>query len=76
MTIYYKTITVLCEYPFNDEVDYRYCEFYTKTKSKGSKRYQKIDDLVFESATTLKDKIKYLETMLEQKDIELIKLKF
>jgi len=76
MNVYYKVITVWCDYPFNDVVDYKYIEFYTKTKSKGSKRYKKIEGTPFEKNTTLVTKMPFLKEKLKQSKITLIKLKF
>lgn len=74
MDIFYKTITVFCKYPFQTEVDYKYVEFYKKTKRKGSKRYVKIENLVFDSDTTTNEKIEFLKEALDQKEITLTKL--
>lgn len=73
-TYYCKTVTVFEKYPFQTEVKERFVEFYIKTKSKGSKRFQKIEGLKFNSNTSLKEKENYLKSNLEKENIKLFKL--
>ena len=38
-TIYWKKIDVWCEYPFNQEIDYRYIEFHSKKRTNYKTKY-------------------------------------
>jgi hypothetical protein len=73
-TYYYQTVTIFEKYPFQSEVKERFVEFYVKTKSKGSKRFQKIEGLRFKSNTSLTEKENYLKANLEKENIKLLKL--
>lgn len=57
-------------------VDEKHVEFYEKTKSKGSKRYKKIEGLRMDSNTTIQQKETFIKEKLELKKVEIIKLKF
>jgi hypothetical protein len=70
MTIYYKTFEVWCDYPFQDMIDYRYCEF-----SYSKRKFKKIDGLNFDSNTSLEEKINHLKKELNLKNVSLIKIK-
>lgn len=75
-TIYYKVVTIWHPYPYTQIVDEKYCEFYEKTKLKGSKQYKKIDGLKMDSNTTIQEKETYIKEKLELEKVEIIKLKF
>lgn len=75
-TIYYKIIITYCDYPFMEIIDEKYVEFYEKTKSKGLKRYKKIDGLRIDSNTSIEEKKEYLKKELSLNEVDIIKLKF
>jgi hypothetical protein len=54
--IYYKVTEVWCEYPFQSEVDYRFCMFFQK------KKFKQITDLIMDS-TTDKRKEEYFKKL-------------
>ncbi len=70
-TIYYRIIIVWCKWPFQDEVDEKYVEFYVKRK----KRFNSILGLKMESNTSIEDKVKYLREKLVVKKLTVIKIK-
>ncbi len=70
MIIYYKVIIVWSKYPFQDEVDEKYCEFYTsKVKRKV------IEGLRMDSNTSIQEKEAYLKEKLNLKRVTVKKLK-
>lgn len=69
MKIYYKVIEVWCKYPFQAEIDYRYCVF-----SYSKKKFKQIPDLIMDSTTSIKEKEEYLKLSLNLKKVEVIKL--
>ena len=64
MTIYYRIIDVWCKYPFQDTIDYRYCEF-----SYSKKRFKGIENLKIDSQTSIKEKEDYLKKELNLKNV-------
>lgn len=64
MTIYYRIIDVWCKYPFQDTIDYRYCEF-----SYSKKRFKSIENLKIDSQTSIKEKEDYLKKELNLKNV-------
>ena len=69
MKIYYKVIEVWCDYPFQHEIDYRYCVF-----SYSKKKFKKIPDIIMDSKTSIKEKEDYLKMKLNLKKVEVFKL--
>lgn len=69
MIVYYKVVEVWCDYPFQTEIDYRYCIF-----SFSKKKFKQITDIVMDSTTSIKEKEDYLKIKLDVKKINVIKL--
>jgi len=69
MNIYYKVIEVWCNYPFQHEIDYRYCIF-----SYSKRKFKQINGLRIDSNTSIKDKEEYLQKELKLKSVKVIKL--
>jgi hypothetical protein len=69
MIVYYKVIEVWCDYPFQTEIDYRYCIF-----SFSKNKFKQITDIVMDSTTSIKEKEDYLKIKLDLKKIKVIKL--
>lgn len=70
MIIYYRVIEVWCEYPFQDIIDHRYCEF-----SYSKRKFKRIEGLTFDSDTQLIEKEEYLKKELNLKRVALQKIK-
>ena len=68
--IYYKVIEVWCSYPFQNEIDYRYCIF-----SYSKRKFKKIEDIIMDSTTSIKEKQEYLKMKLNLNNVEVIKVK-
>lgn len=68
MKIYYKVIEVWCDYPFQDTIDYRYCNFSYKEKP-----FECIG-LKIDSKTSIKEKESFLKKELGFKKIKVVKL--
>jgi len=71
MDVYYRVVEVWCKYPFNQEIDYRYCEFSLSKKKFQSKKL----DITCPSQTTIEEKQDLLKSFLKIKKINIIKLK-
>lgn len=69
MIIYYKVTEVWCKYPFQNEIDYRYCTF-----SFSKKKFKQITDLIIDSTTSIKEKEEYLKLKLNLNKVNIIKL--
>lgn len=70
MKIYYRVITEWCKWPFNNEVDKRYCVF-----SYSKKRFSPIDGIEMDSDTSIKEKEEYLKQKLNLKKVTVEKIK-
>lgn len=70
MIIFYKIIEVWCKYPFQQEIDYRYCEF-----SYSKKTFRKIKGLKLRSDTSIHEKETYLKKELNLKKLTVQKVK-
>jgi len=70
MIIYYRVIEVWCKFPFQGEIDHRYCEF-----SYSKRKFKKIEGLTFNSDTQLTEKEEYLKKELNLKRVALQKIK-
>jgi len=75
MTIYYKVHVIWCKYPFQDVIDEKYVKFYRKVKNKGSNRFQMILELEMKTNTTIEEKKEYLRKELNERNINVIKIK-
>jgi hypothetical protein len=69
MEIYYKVVEVWFKYPFQSEIDYRYCVF-----SFSKKKFKQISDIIMDSTTSIKEKEEYLKLKLDLKKVKVIKL--
>lgn len=70
MTIYYRVIEVWCKYPWQDTIDYRYCEF-----SYSKRKFKAIENLRLDSNTSIKDKEDFLKKELNLKKVIVLKVK-
>ena len=70
MTIYYKVIEVWCDYPFHQEIDYRYCIF-----SYSKRKFKIIENLQMDSKTSIQEKEDYLKEKLNLKKVTVLKAK-
>ncbi len=70
MTVYYKVIEVWCDYPFHQEIDYRYCVF-----SFSKRKFKKIENLQIDSKTSIQEKEDYLKEKLNLKKVTVLKVK-
>lgn len=70
MTIYYRVVEVWCDYPFHQEIDYRYCEF-----SYSKRKFKAIENLRMDSNTSIQDKEDYLKEKLKLKKVIVLKVK-
>lgn len=71
MEIYYKVHIQWCKYPFQDEIENKYAEFFIKKKSK----YLKLIGLKIDSNTSIEDKLQFLKENYSDKVKKVIKLK-
>lgn len=69
MTVYYKVIEEWCKYPFQSEIEERYCLF-----SFSRKKFKEILNLKIDSNTSVKDKEEYLKEQLNINNVKVIKL--
>lgn len=69
MKIYYKVIEVWWKYPFQSEIEYRYCVF-----SYSKRKFKEIPNLTMDSTTSIKEKEEFLKSNLSLKKVEVIKL--
>ncbi len=63
---FYKVVEIWAKYPFSDEIEERYVEFYElgKKKPSGKRPLLKLNGLRMDSATSIKDKEDYLKTQI------------
>jgi hypothetical protein len=69
MIVFYKVIEVWCDYPFQTEIDYRYCVF-----SFSKKKFKEVKGLTMKSNTSIKEKEDFLKEKLNIKKINVVKL--
>lgn len=69
MTVYYKVIEVWCKYPWQNEIEERYCLF-----SFSRKKFKEIRPLKIDSNTSIKDKEDYLKEQLSVNKVTIVKL--
>lgn len=69
MIVYYKVIEVWCKYPFQSEIEERYCLF-----SFSRKKFKTIGNLRVDSNTSIKNKETYLKEQLNINKVTVIKL--
>jgi hypothetical protein len=69
MIVFYKVIEVWCDYPFQTEIDYRYCVF-----SFSKKKFKEVEGLTMKSNTSIKEKEDFLKEKLNIKKINVVKL--
>ena len=69
MTVYYKVIEEWCKYPFQSEIEERYCLF-----SFSRKKFKEILNLKMDSNTSIEDKEDYLKEQLNINKVKVIKL--
>jgi len=71
MEVFYKVVIEWCKYPFHNEIEDKYAEFFIKNK----KKYLKLHSLKIGSNTTIKQKLNYLKENYSEKVIKVIKMK-
>jgi len=69
MTVYYKVIEVWCSYPWQSEIEERFCLF-----SFSRKKFKEILGLKLDSNTSIKDKEEYIKKQLDLKTVKIIKI--
>lgn len=69
MIVYYKVFEVWCKYPFQSEIEERFCLF-----SFSRKKFKEILNLKIDSNTSIKEKEDYLKERLDINKITVIKL--
>lgn len=69
MTVYYKVVEEWCKYPFQSEIEERYCLF-----SFSRKKFKIINNLRIDSNTSIQDKEIYLKEQLNINKIIVIKI--
>lgn len=69
MTVYYKVVEVWCKFPFQSEIEERYCLF-----SFSRKNWKTIRSLGINSNTSIKEKESYLKEQLSIKRVTVIKI--
>jgi len=69
MIVYYRVIEVWCKYPFQSEIEERFCLF-----SFSRKKWKEILGLKIYSNTSIKNKEEYLKEQLNLKSVKVIKI--
>lgn len=71
-TIYWKKIDVWCKYPFQQEIDYRYIEFYSSKKCSHKHKYE----FTCDSQIVGNERVKFVakQLNLSPKNIKLVKI--
>lgn len=70
-TIFYKVVDIWCKYPFQQEIDYRYVEFYEKR----GKKFFIIHTPFLLSNTTIQEKETFLKENLGFESVKVLKIK-